>query len=406
MRLLNIDEPLLRATSYHRLLRLFLGYVAVVTLLYGLLTLRYYRSWTVADWLINYAGGFLRRGLAGQVAWQLGRTLHVSPILFIALALVSSYAVLLLCVKRLAWDARPCWWCLALLVSPATLSFQVLDPTGGFRKEILFLATLAGVLAWGGKLNGSPLTIPLVGTPLVAALVLSHESLVCFTPYLVAALCIQGRRFQKAIVACSLPLTAGLLLALLSLEHLGDAATAKSICASLGYPLLPQGKAICAGGAIGYLTSTPEMARARTWAVVRGDLYFVVYPLATALALLPLVIGSIALVRRGWEREIRIVWGTAVLSFVASLPLFIYAEDWGRWIYIHVLSLTLLLLALAREPVQENTGPTPRQSETGPRRRTWYALAAYATLWSLPHVPSRMLPFGYLGLLHYLGLYI
>lgn len=405
------DEPFLATTFYHRLLRLLLGYVAVSTLMYGLLTFRFYRSWTVADWLINYEGGFVRRGLPGQIAWELGRLCHVSPSCFIALVLLLSYAVLLGAVQRLAWNARPSWWCLALLVSPATLSFQILDVTGGFRKEILFLATLAAVLAGASKVRSLPAWVALagismVGTLVVAALVLSHESLICFTPYLVAALCLRARRLRDALVGCALSLAVGLVLAVASLRHLGDAATAGSICASLGYPLLAQGKEVCAGGAIWFLTYTPAMARARAWAAVRDDLYFVVYPLATALAMLPLVSGSIALWRRGWRREIRLVWGAAAFSFLASLPLFVYAEDWGRWIYIHVLSLMLLLLALASRPAEQHAGSKERALGVGRQRPAWWALAAYAALWSLPHVPSRTLPFGYIGLLHYLGLHL
>ena len=213
-------------------------------------------------------------------------------------------------------------------------------------------------------------------------------------------------KFRQVLTTSALPLVVGLFLGLLSLRHLGDLSTAEATCASLGYPLLPQGKAICAGGAIGYLAYTPAMARARAWAAVRDDLYFVVYPLASCLALLPVVLGSCALVRRGARGEVRAIWIAAAVSFWGSLPLFVYAEDWGRWIYIHVYSLALLMLSLGDRPTAVDGPVAEEQPQPGRQRVAWWALAAYATLWSLPHVPSRTPPFGYLGLLHYLGLHL
>ena len=148
------------------------------------------------------------------------------------------------------------------------------------------------------------------------------------------------------------------------------------------------------------------MARALTWAAVRDDLYFVVYLLATCLALWPVVLGSLALVRRGARREVKATWVAAAVSFCGSLPLFVYAEDWGRWIYIHVYSLALLMLSLDARPTAAHGPVAEEQPQPGRQRVAWWALAAYATLWSLPHVPSRTPPFGYLGLLHYLGLHL
>ena len=402
---LSAQNSLFSDRTYRRGVNLFFAYVALLTAIYGLLTARLYRSWTIADWLINYEGGFIRRGLPGQAAYELGHLFHRSPVDFAVLFYLATYAVLLVCARALALRATPQWWCVALLLSPGTFSFQVLDATGGFRKEILFLAALALLLFMLRREWLPPLGIVVFLTLAVCVSVLSHESLICYAPYLLAALLLSGRSFRQSAQQFALPLAAGLALAFVCSRHHGDLSAATEICRSLGYRLGPQSKQVCGGGSIAYLTYSSEMARARTWERVWGDLYFVVYPLATALALLPLLLGSKALARSGFQREVRAVWITAAVAFLCSLVLFAYAEDWGRWIYIHILSLSLLLLYLdgqRRSRVVQEQQLAPALLPARRQTIAAWSLAAYATLWSLPHVPSQTLPFGYLGL----GLYV
>jgi len=50
-------------------------------------------SWTIGEWLISYAGGFVRRGLPGQIIHHISNVYFISPILlvwlFSVLALIS-----------------------------------------------------------------------------------------------------------------------------------------------------------------------------------------------------------------------------------------------------------------------------------------------------------------------------
>ena len=56
-------------------------------------------SWTVGEWLISYAGGFVRRGLPGQIIHDISNLYFISPILLVWLFSVASFislAILLL----------------------------------------------------------------------------------------------------------------------------------------------------------------------------------------------------------------------------------------------------------------------------------------------------------------------
>jgi len=54
-----------------------------------------YDSWTIGEWLINYQGGFVRRGLSGEVIYFLSNTLKISPIFFIWFICNFSYFLLI-----------------------------------------------------------------------------------------------------------------------------------------------------------------------------------------------------------------------------------------------------------------------------------------------------------------------
>ncbi len=52
-------------------------------------------SWTIGEWLINYQGGFIRRGLLGEGIYILCNLLEISPIFIIWFISISCYCILL-----------------------------------------------------------------------------------------------------------------------------------------------------------------------------------------------------------------------------------------------------------------------------------------------------------------------
>ena len=51
-------------------------------------------SWTIGEWLINYQGGFVRRGFLGEGIYILCNAIKISPIFVIWFISISSYYVL------------------------------------------------------------------------------------------------------------------------------------------------------------------------------------------------------------------------------------------------------------------------------------------------------------------------
>ena len=51
-------------------------------------------SWTIGEWLINYQGGFVRRGFLGEGIYFLCNAIEVSPIFVIWFISITSYILL------------------------------------------------------------------------------------------------------------------------------------------------------------------------------------------------------------------------------------------------------------------------------------------------------------------------
>lgn len=387
-------------------INLFFVYVALITLANGLIMIRVSRNWVLSNWLVNYEGGFVRRGLPGEVAYLVGKLTHISPIFYVVLMYLAFYALLFWAARKLVLASSLNIWVLALLLSPATLSYQVLHPRSGFSKEIIHIAALALFLVLLQRKRLSSLGVVVYLTVVLLVGTLSHEGNIFYAPYFFAALMFSGRTFVQAVKEFALPAAVGAIAAYFCARHIGSSEIATQICSSIGYKFqVPGSNDICANGAIVYLIRSRDFARAETVAFIRDYSYLTIFPWFGALVLLPAVGESAVLARSRFSRDVLVLWATILVSFLGSIVLFYYAVDWGRWIYIHAISIALLLLYLDGRRVERN-GPDTVAANLPPGRRIagWAFVFVYAAFWILP-TAAEPLRLGYIGRLQYLTHY-
>ena len=91
-------------------------------------------SWTIGEWLINYQGGFVRRGFLGEGIYFLCNVIEVSPIFIIWFISITSYILL---VKFTIFEAKG-KVSLVFLLSPCVFLAPIV---GDFliRKDILII---------------------------------------------------------------------------------------------------------------------------------------------------------------------------------------------------------------------------------------------------------------------------
>ena len=91
-------------------------------------------NWTIGEWLINYQGGFVRRGFSGQIIYLLSSIFTISPIYIIWFISITSYIFLIKESLKIAKDKVSKLFLLSPIIFLAPL-------VGNFfiRKDILML---------------------------------------------------------------------------------------------------------------------------------------------------------------------------------------------------------------------------------------------------------------------------
>ena len=105
-----------------------------------------HNDWKIGDWLINYQGGMVRRGLLGEVIYQLSYFTHIDPGIFVFLFQISSYAIYFIFSYLLLKIQDSLLPYAFLIFSPFIFTFQINNFYGGYRKEVLYFAVLAFIV--------------------------------------------------------------------------------------------------------------------------------------------------------------------------------------------------------------------------------------------------------------------
>jgi len=147
-------------------------------------------GWPLGELLINYQGGFVRRGLLGELIFHASSTLDLSPIgLLRALFVVLSILNILIFVSLSSVERRLLKR-LPLLFAPALLLFPVYDFAAYGRKDMITIALLGvhAIIAQQTLLHRFSLrtyrTLFLsVIIPFLIANILTHDVQIFFIPF-------------------------------------------------------------------------------------------------------------------------------------------------------------------------------------------------------------------------------
>ena len=332
--------------------------------------------WVSGDWLINYAGGFVRRGLPGQLILTISQYFAWPPI--IALVIFKAIFYLLFGIGLFLIGKTKGVFALEflMLLSPWALMFPLLDPVGGGRKEICYFALLVLSLSLG---NSSLLRIwrlTSIGHVVLLSLILvtmlsMHEGLVFFLHFFCARnFILNGFRRHNLQLRTYLPYFIALIFDVCIFAFFkGNQIISAQICSRL----IQEGfdESIC-GGAIRALQSFDFSVHAG---------YFWNYLPAAFLSFTGLVFYAYLTFADYHLWNILRVLGLLILP---TAPLYFLGADWGRWIHITALSCFLVMWSV-REKVHVDRLRFKSRTE-----KIFFAILAgiYVFSWRIIHFPG------------------
>lgn len=341
-------------------------------------------QWILGDWLIDYSAGFTRRGLLGEAVRRLELGLGVDRILVTTAVQVSVLVALMALVGVLVFSHQRGLTTVLLVASPASVLF-FLNPLGTMRKEILLWLLFAAVLVWSrSKRPSAGKIIPWVVAGAFPLLVLIHEAMLFYAGFVAVLLWLlvtegsvhKTQALWAGAVGGVLTTVAGLMSLLWPTRPNVGAEMCANLVAS------DYSDALCSG-AIRFLDQDAAFSVTRVVDAVTTGNYLGVY--------LPVILfSSLPFFFVRWSRPMAI--GLAA-SIAMTIPLFVVAIDWGRWIVISVWLVTLLVLRFdGTKPVTVIPINQTKQRLFG--LASHIGVTSFATIWSVPHCCELRIGFG------------
>lgn len=377
----------------------------ILTGVFGLLTLwnlafafrnivRARSPYTYGDWVINYADGFVRRGLGGETVLALSNLTGVSAV-HVAMAIISALTVFVFCGLLVILLRNLRLIDVAIVLAPIALMFGVLDPSEAGRKDLIPLAVVVASCLLMSRRRPLPPLAELAFTTVLGSIgMLVHETTLFYLAPLFVLHLVRIEESERRVAGrIWLMLAGGLLCALFVLIAASakvDLSTIRLMCARLA-DAAPQA---CESfdGAIGWLRAPASYGIGTVKAQLAAGTLPSVYGLPLILALVymlayasrfTLAAGVGASLLGG---RLRFAFQPVVLVlvfFAATVPLYILAIDWGRWLMVwFVCGFVFLKTALGLGVLERRDGPV-----VGRLTEAHLALALLigALFWSTPH---------------------
>lgn len=325
-------------------------------------------NWTYGDWLINYQAGFYRRGLLGQLALYSGYAKITILLLHMAcysIIFLNTYLIL----RALNFPKA----FLLFLLSPGLFLFDIYDPQGGFRKEIMAFALLSwNALASIRADRNHAKNVYYISLTIFPILILAHELLSIFLPLLIA---IQHRaafesRTSFIITLLMSLLSFALFIFLMSMPPLNLSDT-PLICA----PLLDFCREdLTRNGAITWLTYDASHSIQRVQHDKANMETLLRYTASIALLAIPIVKAKSAF-NIMLQKKVTLLFLSAFL--LGILLLHTIAIDWGRFLHMLFMGMFFMLLTFQHKNAFTSIRVTPLLS---------LYLLVYCFAWKLDHL--------------------
>lgn len=287
-------------------------------------------AYIVGDWLINYQdGGFKRRGLSGSFFFLLQDLTDIPLKYLVFFTQMFFYLILLFNLARILRTKILNWGYVLLLFSPFTLLFLVNDRGGAGRKEVILLAIFSFAAYWVNKGSyhfNKKLFIMLI--LFVASFF--HELALFFTPYFF--LLESNLSFSNLIE--NLKKNFGYILATL-IPTLAILIFGVRINEGQSISILHDRGIEIQGGIFDPRWSQINFSQLISDIVLKPLGYF-----EYSISFTYMFCFLIYYLRISKKMDLLF---SIFVCFLISIPLFVVALDWGRWLFIHFTMILILM---------------------------------------------------------------
>ena len=300
-------------------------------------------SFQYSDWLINYQAGFVRRGLVGEIFFQLSNILQfrldILILVFVLILYMTFYLNFYSIIRKINIKLID----LFVILSPISFFYTAFEQKASGRKEIIFLSLFSLFILIIKKI--SPLNQIFLIILITTITALTHSGLIFYNVYFFALFtCYNLKLGIKKISLHLLPLIFSSLITLIFISNNSTISSGELeiICKSI-IEYLPN----CGKG--DYVTTL-------TWGLKNNfegfkslwlnTNYIIFYFVAFILCF-----GVFLYISNNSKLHNFNFLFIIILCMVSTLPLYLIGADYGRYMYVSYLSSILIYYFLLSENI-------------------------------------------------------
>ena len=297
-------------------------------------------SWQYVDWLINYEGGLVRRGLIGHILFELHNLLYIDLDILVFLFVSLIYIFLSFCLFKSIKYIEKSKLNIIIFLSPAFFIYPIMNSGIIGRKDVLFIFFVSFLVFYEKKLN-----IKLILATLLIGILtttLSHSGFIFYAPYLILLyfLIKQSRNLKINFLEISLILLTILFSLIFIQSFSGSEQIVENICFSVKEFVSKN-----CGKSDQILWLTKSLDDRFFEKINMGNNYmvnyFIIY-LSSIFISFSFISISLFNSKLNFNISTNINFNPfyiLLIIFTLTLPVYIFGRDWGRYIYISYSSI-------------------------------------------------------------------
>ena len=307
--------------------KIILFFLLIVSLNYIFFLYRFFNrhnGYILGDWLINYEGGFTRRGLIGEFLTIFSNLTNLNIVFLTYVLVVFVFIFFLYFFYKKLIQTKLNFLLILLIFSPATFLFNFYDPLAIGRKELLFFLYFLIYL----DSNDSKRSIILLSI-FSSFLTLTHELFFLITPFFFINryLCVRNSSLNKYYKEIFIFL--GSIICFVIIFFFSNPETSKLCQYILSFGL---SDSVC-------LAANDTIKAPLSIAPFITDKYYAYYLLFFFLIILPVIL----LLKKNNVKFLKIIF-LILISFLPMLFLFFIVNDWGRYLNIYAMMWLFILM--------------------------------------------------------------
>ena len=386
-----------RNTIYEKKFKLniyFLGFVFLTAFLIVANNFFYWVSiksfFEYSDWLINYQAGFIRRGLIGEILYNIHNIsgIRLDYILFVFV--FTAYVFFFLIIYRLTTSIKLNFINTLIIFSPLSFIYLAFTKTLAGRKEILFFLLISIFFYKLKKIKFTEVKYWIIFITIVSSL--THLGFIFYIPYLILFfIYLHPTKNLKEISIQVLPILTVIFLILASILYsmMFTKIDLNIICDSIK----------------SFTNECPEETYLAVFNLSIKDIkninvefsknyYFIKYPIYYLISFFPIYLGFLNLKETKKYKVKRLV-NYLIIASLLTLPVFVLGADYGRYIHWQYICYLLIYIYTLNLKILKQ----PDVNYLFKNKINYLVLSCiiffYSFFWTVPHCCDRNFSFLY-----------